>query len=147
VRFDHVRPGFQVRFMDAADDVGARENEHLVAPFVRLPAEIRGGEGLLLDHRSHRAVHDDDFALQKLFKRRSLHAASLPSAVRLLTGFRQTAPRMHKVYQIYRNKGRLKAKTRPGRSVAFRTGFPPAFRAYAFPESGGRSNSSRKLPI
>ena len=68
-RLDHVRSGFQICAMDATDDVGSCEHEHIVIAldFLRVggktrAAIIRSGQRVLLDHRSHRAVQHQNTA-------------------------------------------------------------------------------------
>ena len=72
VRFDDVGAGREVLVMDGADDVGPREDEDVavalqVARMIgeALAAEVRFGQLVALDHRPHRAVEDEDAALEQ----------------------------------------------------------------------------------
>jgi len=60
VRGDHVGAGVEVGGVDAADHVGPREVQMLVAALVALAAEVVGAEAGGLDHRPHRAVEHQD---------------------------------------------------------------------------------------
>ena len=58
-----------VRAVDVEDDVGAGEDEVIVAAFERGSAEIGGGEVALLDHGSHCAVEHKDAGGEGIFER------------------------------------------------------------------------------
>ena len=58
VGLDHVCPGFEHRLVDALDDVGAVEDERLVA-LAGQPAVVLTGEIELLQRGAHAAVVDD----------------------------------------------------------------------------------------
>jgi hypothetical protein len=59
-RLHDIAPDAKKRFVDALDDVGAGENEVIVAPFQRLAAEVLGSRVVQLNVRSHRAVEDQN---------------------------------------------------------------------------------------
>ena len=60
VGLDHVGAGLEVGPMHPPDDVGAGVDEQLVAPFEIGPAEVVGGQILLLKVGAGGAVEDDD---------------------------------------------------------------------------------------
>ena len=55
--------------MDVEDDIGAGEDEILVAAFERGSAEIGGGEVALLEHGAHGAVEHEDAGGEGIFER------------------------------------------------------------------------------
>ena len=76
-RLDDVAPDREERLVDRLDDVGAGEDEVVVAAFERLPAEILGREVEALDARAHRAVVDED-ALVRAARGRVNRLADVP---------------------------------------------------------------------
>ena len=72
VRLDDVGAGGEILVMDGADDVGPRKDEHVAVPaevprVIReaLAAEIGFRQLVALNHRPHRAVEDEDAALEQ----------------------------------------------------------------------------------
>src|SRR5580704_2773207 len=63
--FDDVRAGFEVFFVDAEDDIRARDHEIFVAALEMRPAEVRGFQVHLLQHRAHCAIQDEDALAEK----------------------------------------------------------------------------------
>ena len=57
---DDVAPDGEEGLVDAADDVRAGQDQVVIAPFQRLPAEIIGGEVVALNVGPHGAVEDQD---------------------------------------------------------------------------------------
>ncbi len=67
VRLDDVRAGLEIGVVDRSDDVGPGQREEVVVPaqVARMTgetfaAEVGLGQPVALDHRAHRAVHDED---------------------------------------------------------------------------------------
>ena len=69
VGFDDVGAGFQVRSVDAENDVGAGEYEMIVTAFERGSAEVLSGERVLLNERAHGSVEDQDSFVERFNKR------------------------------------------------------------------------------
>src|SRR5262249_51697613 len=66
VRLRHVRPGLEVGAVDVPDEVGAAEDEGLVAALQPGASEVRGLQRPGLDERTHRAVEDEDALGERL---------------------------------------------------------------------------------
>ena len=73
VGLDDVGARLEVFVVDAANDVGAREDEQIVVPLeiARVPAQslaakVRFGRRVPLDHRPHRAIEDQDPVREQL---------------------------------------------------------------------------------
>ena len=60
VGLDDIGPGLQVGAVNVRDDVGAGQDQLLIAPLVLGPAEVVGGEVAFLELGSHGAVDDED---------------------------------------------------------------------------------------
>ena len=66
VRLDDVRAGREVFVVNRPNDLRLREDEQVVVALqvmrvvVEAPAEVRLRQLALLDHRLHRAIHDQD---------------------------------------------------------------------------------------
>ena len=76
VGLDDIRAGLEILAMDAFDDVRLRDVEQVVEALEVLPAPVReprAAKGrllqpVLLDHRAHRTVQDDDAFAQQTFE-------------------------------------------------------------------------------
>ncbi len=71
IGLDHIRPSFQVSAMDAEHHIRPGAHEVFIAPFERRPAEVLGGQPLLLQHGPHGPVEDEYTLLQDVFERLS----------------------------------------------------------------------------
>jgi hypothetical protein len=79
VRLDDVGARLQVGVVDAGHHVGTGEDQHLVVAGEvagvipeSLAAEVGLGEALGLDHRTHRAVDDEDALGEQRFELRAV---------------------------------------------------------------------------
>ena len=93
VGLDDVRAGLEVLAVDAADDVGPRQHEHVgvALEVVRMIGEPRAAivglaQRVALDHRAHRAVQNQDALRAAGCRALELWSLSVPSA-----GFRPRA--------------------------------------------------------
>ena len=66
VGLDDVAAGFQVAFMNRADELGPGENQILVATFELRAAKVGGRQIAVLDRGAHRAIEDEDAGSERL---------------------------------------------------------------------------------
>src|SRR3954447_7076614 len=93
-RLDDVDPHREEVLVHLGDEIGPREHEHLVAAFERRPAEVVGGQALLLHVGAERAVVDQDaFPRRVDIGRLSRHSG------------KSTGPNLRPLMRIYTRKG------------------------------------------
>ena len=72
IRFDDVRPGFEIFAVDSQHHVRPGDHEILVAAFQMRAAEILRRQVLLLQHGAHRAIQDEDALAEQFAKGQAL---------------------------------------------------------------------------